>query len=214
MHLSLSDLTSARLEAGEFKATLPEVYALSETLENNSWHNNQNVFEHTVSVLKNLEQLIKLWCQEKPWLKIYLEQPYYRYSRQHLLVVATILHDIAKPQTLIVNEEGLTSCPGHERIGSTLALAFFERFVLDDVGQILVNRIVRDHDFPGAIVALAEADAKVATQYLKEFARHYCIELLLLSVADAWGCNGAKSIDQLHHEKKVKEVLEILKNII
>lgn len=208
MHINIHGLTSERLKSGAFKDTLPEYYNLAVAVENNSWHKDQNVFDHCISVLAALEKILEQQRKDQPWLQAFLNQTHGKYTRQQLLIIATVLHDIAKPQTLIINADGSTSCPGHERIGSCRVPDFSERFTLDKRGEQQIRHIVRDHDFPSTIVSLIRARGNVHLycRYLREFAPYTYTELLLLEQADMLGCNAAPH-DEVEHRIKITEAM-------
>jgi len=49
--IKLSELTLERIKNREFEKLIPEFYELEEIIENNDWHNNDSVLNHTISVL-------------------------------------------------------------------------------------------------------------------------------------------------------------------
>lgn len=57
--LKISDISIEKLRNNEFQKELPEFYELKGVIENNSWHSNDPVFDHTLAVLKELEKLLK-----------------------------------------------------------------------------------------------------------------------------------------------------------
>lgn len=57
--IKISEFTIERIQNREFEKLIPEFYELKEIVENNPWHNNDSVLNHTISLLKELEELIK-----------------------------------------------------------------------------------------------------------------------------------------------------------
>ena len=57
--MKIADITIEKLRNGELADELPEFYELKDVIENNEWHNNDSVFNHTIVVLEKLEELLK-----------------------------------------------------------------------------------------------------------------------------------------------------------
>ncbi len=47
------------IKSGKLADIIPEFYELKKVVENNDWHNKETVFNHTLSVLDNLEKIIR-----------------------------------------------------------------------------------------------------------------------------------------------------------
>jgi hypothetical protein len=125
--IDIASITSSKLRKGEYKSVLPEYYALSLVSENNPWHVNQNVFDHSVAVFVGLEGVLKLNFLKgihKIKIQKHLDEKIGKSARKELLIVATVLHDIAKKDLLIKLPSGNTVCPAHEVIGSTIVKNF------------------------------------------------------------------------------------------
>jgi len=109
--IKVSAISIKKLRDGEFKKELPEFYELKDVVENNAWHNDDVVFTYTLAVLKKLEGITK---RANNKINSYLSQKVDGNTRGQLLFLATLFHDIAKPETF-ASEEGSTLCPDHER---------------------------------------------------------------------------------------------------
>ena len=109
--IKVSAINIKKLKDGEFKKELPEFYELKDVVENNAWHNDDVVFTHTLAVLKKLGEITK---RANNKINSYLSQKVDGNTRGQLLFLATLFHDIAKPETF-ASEEGSTLCPDHER---------------------------------------------------------------------------------------------------
>ena len=70
-----------------------------------------------------------------------------RLSRNDRLIRLTmLLHDIAKPETLTIDEEGLTHFHGHATLGAEMAEEILRRWKLDNDTIRRVCRLIRYHD--------------------------------------------------------------------
>ena len=57
--INISTITSKSLREREYINVFPEYYNLEKTIENNLWHNNQNVLDHVIGVYSGLENVLK-----------------------------------------------------------------------------------------------------------------------------------------------------------
>lgn len=145
------------LKKGDYKSLLPEYYALADFVENNPWHLNQNVFDHVIAVFAGLEELLKfdfLTLKQKKAIAAYLEKRIGKYTRKELLIVATLLHDIAKSYLHIELDDENALCPGHEMIGASSVQQFKDRFGLDSQEMDHVQQIVHFHGFVNDVLTL------------------------------------------------------------
>jgi len=148
--IDISQVTAKRLSSGEYKRDFPEYYDLEGTVENSLWHNHQDVFEHVVMVYENLEKELR---NISPKVYTYLDQRIGNYTRLSILKIATLLHDIAKKETLITADNGNANCPGHEHLAAGMVKNFSELFLLDNKCQEYVERIVLHHGFVSEVIA-------------------------------------------------------------
>lgn len=83
--IKISEFTIERIQNREFEKLIPEFYELKEIVENNPWHNNDSVLNHTISLLKELEELIK---KPNDKIKVYLDKKINTHSREKLLFLS------------------------------------------------------------------------------------------------------------------------------
>ena len=63
-----------------------------------------------------------------------------------VLRLAMLFHDIGKPQTLTVDEDGITHNHGHAAVGEKITLSVLQRLKFDNDTTDKVTRLVRCHD--------------------------------------------------------------------
>ncbi len=181
--IKVSDITIDKLKDGYLQNELPEFFELKDCIENNSWHNNDSVFIHTLSVLEELEKLLKTVNNK---INSYLDKMIDSYSRRDLLFLATLFHDIAKTDTL-VEENNITSCLQHEEIGSKKVRSILDRFDLSEQEKAIVVNLVKYH---GEIHPILSSKNENIEKQLADFeVKHYdiFIELILLGMSDTFG---------------------------
>ncbi len=183
-------LNKNNLKTGKLADLIPEFYELKNVVENNDWHNKETVFKHTLSVLDNLEKIIRnLDNKAKQTLnkKIGLN------TRGDLLRVATLFHDIAKKET-IVDKKGTTFCLNHEDKGSIKAKKILKRFHLSSQEIKFILKIVKNHGLIHKILPPENQNfQKESISFKKKFFHNIYPELILLAFADTIGSYLIKS---------------------
>ena len=216
MTIDISSLTSEKIKAGQFKKSLSEIYALKKVVENSAWHEKQDVFEHTMAVLEQLESLLKIKIFKPSKRKILQRQLNKRvgnYTRKDLLIVSTLLHDIAKPVTAIKDKTGIVRCPGHEFFGSDMVKSFSIRLGLDKKDEDFVKRIVYSH---GLIVEVLnqimdKSDKEYYLNSFKNVVGDIYYELLLLFYSDLLG-SDLKRLNPKEYKIRQKLTFDFLQN--
>ncbi len=188
---------SKNINKGNFRDIFPEFYLLSGTIENDLWHQNQNVYEHTVRVIFNLERLLDLDFlpnKARVKLKIYLNERIDHHLRKDLILISTFLHDMAKKDTRVIDASGKTSCPAHEVIGGTKVSNFSKRFELTHNEEEIVKKTVSQHALVYDFYHLRHKFTELSRIFeLYSTVIGSCqVELVLLFYSDILGSDGNK----------------------
>lgn len=120
----ISILTIRNIKTEKIKDLVPELYDLKNVVENNDWHDQEPVFDHTLFVLNCLEKVVP---KLKMGIRKKLQEIVDINSRENLLWLATVFHDIAKKETLLV-EGKIRRCPSHEAAGAQKVVKILCRF--------------------------------------------------------------------------------------
>lgn len=125
-------------DAGVMKIVFPEVALLAGVDQRRDYHH-KDVFLHTLKVLDNISE-----ATTNVWLRM-----------------AALLHDIAKPKTKAFKEGTGWTFHGHEELGARMVKPIFRRMKLplDHVGY--VEKLVRLHLRPMALVDGEVTDSAV-----------------------------------------------------
>lgn len=198
--LKLSSINVKNLKNDKLTKKLPEFYELKKIIENNEWHIKDYVFNHTINVLINLEKLFKKYAN----LNKYLNRKIGHHSRKQLLFLSTLLHDIAKKDT-IIKKRGITSCPAHDIKGGIKAKRILKRFDLSASEINFVAKIVRKHALLYNMLRMTHKSRDL------QIARHkdILVELSLLSIADMLG-----SQLKIKNPEKFKKGMYFYKDIL
>ena len=184
--IKLPELNVKKIKSGKFEKLIPEFYKLKKVIENNPWHNKESVFNHTLSVLNNLEKIIQ---NSKKEIKQALNKIVDKNSRRTLLYIAALLHDIGKEETITNLGGGIKGCPGHEKKGAQKTEKILKRFNFSKKEFKIIMDIVRNHGTIHDIIGLGVQEYK---NFKKKFTDIY-LELILLAFADTIGSYLEKS---------------------
>ena len=113
-------------DMGVTKVILPEFDAMMETPQKHK-HHKYNVGEHTLHALMEI-------------------------GPDKNLRYAMLLHDIGKPATLTVDEDGITHFYGHPAVGEEMARKILRRLRFDSDTVAVVTRLVRYHDYGNDVI--------------------------------------------------------------
>lgn len=114
------DYLRTAYETGITKQILPEFDLCMETAQNNP-HHCYSVGEHILHSMQEIEP-------------------------QKVLRLGMLFHDIGKPQTLTIDEEGITHNKGHADVGERMTRDILRRLKFDNDTLEKVAKIVRYHD--------------------------------------------------------------------
>lgn len=215
--IDISSISSEKLKRGDYKKLLPEYYALKSVGENNNWHIKPSIFEHVVAVFAGLEKVLKLRFLNnhlRAKIEKYLTKRVDKHTRKDLLVVAIILHDIAKVKVYIKDLSGNTRCPSHEIVSASMVDSFATRFSLDDKELSFVRDLVLYHGFVHDIIGIVSKGAmEDHFALLKEVVGDKQIELLLFIYADMMG-SDLRKLNHEEYKNREQVIINSLKTLI
>ncbi len=68
-------------------------------------------------------------------------------KHQLMLCLSMLLHDIAKPEVMVIDENGTGHFHGHPQVGEKMASAILKRLSFDNETVSTVKRLVKHHDY-------------------------------------------------------------------
>ncbi len=153
-------------QTGILQGVLPEIAAMAGVDQRNEFHH-KDVFLHTCTVVDNVAAV-----SENLWLRF-----------------AALVHDIAKPRTKAYQEGIGWTFHGHEEVGARMMKKLFHRLRLPLVHLPYVEKLVRLHLRPMALVGDLVTDA--AVRRLLVDAGEQVDDLMMLCRADITSKNPA-----------------------
>jgi len=188
---------------GLLHAVLPELADLHD-IEQSHFHH-KDVYGHTLEVL---ERLIELEGELEGELREVLDEPLAdELTRGQALRFGALLHDIGKPATLYVREDGRVTFMGHDRLGEEMVRQVCRRLRTSDRLSRFLEGITRHHLVLGFLVHERPLDRRAVYRYLKRTSPVE-VEVTLLSCADRLatrGKNADRAIDA--HMELAKELM-------
>lgn len=197
---------------GVLAAVLPEIAAL-EGVEQSHYHH-LDVYGHTLAVLERQIELLapggleELFAAEAPALRALLAKPLADgLTRADALRLGALFHDVAKPQTRGVRDDGRITFVGHDAAGQRLVGAVFRRLRTSERLRAHVGALARHHLALGFLVHERPLDRAATYRYLSR-----CdpveVDVSLLSCADRLATRGRKA------ERAIAAHLEVARELI
>lgn len=178
---------------GLVRAVLPELADLHDVEQSHFHH--LDVYGHTVEVL---ERLIELESEAGGELRELLDEPLAdELTRGEALRLGALLHDIGKPATHHVREDGRVTFMGHDRLGREMVRAICRRLKTSEKLCRFLEGVTRHHLVLGFLVHERPLDRRAVYRYL-ERTSPVEVEVTLLSCADRLatrGRNAERAID-------------------
>jgi len=207
-------ITLAALKAEEFQTVFPAFYALKDVEENSAYHQHQKVYDHALLVLEGLESLLTLdfvdHQQKKEQLAEYLAGQPDKLSRQKLIFLATVFHDIGKAEVLIETAPGEFRAPGHELLGVGIAKDYLTKIDLTTAEKDWIFRFITAHGYVHGLidVKLNRTDRDFYSLFRKSVG-DLDVGLLFFVYADLLGSDLQRSEPQ-QYQARVQAVEEMI----
>jgi len=112
-------------------------------------------------------------------------------TRRLLLKLAALLHDVAKPQTRAIAEDGRMRFLGHGKLGAEVVAGILERLRFSSKEMKLVEVMVREHLRPGQMSQEGLPTHRAIYRYFRDTGGAG-IDILFLSLADHLASRGPK----------------------
>jgi poly(A) polymerase len=161
-----------------------------------------DVFDHSIQTVVATEFLLREAHREYagkdalagvPWstrlCRYFDEEISAGSTRRSLLKLAALLHDISKPQTKTIDDEGRARFLGHPQEGAACAAAIMERLRFSKREVRLVELLVKYHLRPTQMSHEGIPTRRAIYRYLRDLGEAG-IDLLFLSLADHLATRG------------------------
>ncbi|HEU0019012.1 MAG TPA: HDIG domain-containing protein [Thermoleophilaceae bacterium] len=208
---ALDGLELAR-RLGLLAAVLPEVAAL-QGVEQSHYHH-RDVYGHTVEVLEQQIELLRpgrleqLFGDRGEELRAVLEEPLADdLTRGEALRLGALFHDVAKPQTRGVRDDGRVTFIGHDAAGQELVGEVFRRLRTSERLRSHVGALTRHHLALGFLVHERPLDSAKVYGYLSR-CDPVAVDVSVLSCADRLATRGRNA------ERAIAAHLDVARELI
>lgn len=192
-------------ETGVLEQLFPSLGDIYDVPQN--YYHHLGVWEHTLATLDNLEEMLRNPREQfkaygdrlVSWLTRSVEGGV---RRRSLLVLAALVHDAGKSESMTVEPSGRIRFQGHQLAGAALAAGVAARLGLGRRASGSLVAIVRDHMRLGFLLKDGETTASRLAAAV-ELGDH-CPEVVLLSLADRMATRGeATTVEALERFRRL-----------
>jgi len=197
-------------QLGLLAAVLPEVSGLHD-VEQSQYHH-LDVYGHTMEVLEQqveLEhRLEELFGDDAPRLLAVLDEPLGdELTRRQALRFGALLHDVGKPQTRGVRDDGRVTFMGHDAVGEEMVRSLCRRLRTSERVSRFLEGLTRHHLVLGFLVHQRPLSRELVYRYLKHTSPVE-VEVTLLSCADRLATRGK------HADRAIAAHLELARELM
>ena len=199
-------------EIGVLGALVPQLEE-SRGLEQSAYHH-RDVLGHTLEVVQHVVEVSAdpepIFRSRAARVSAALGEPLAdELTRGQVLVLGSLLHDMAKPATRAVTPEGRVTFIGHDRLGAQMADDLMRRLRVSTRLREQVVRLVRLHLPLGFLVHRTPLSLRQIDRYLRATAPAE-IEVIVLSVADRLATRGprASEVSIARHLALAREMMD------
>ncbi|MFH1359505.1 MAG: HD domain-containing protein [Candidatus Omnitrophota bacterium] len=192
---------------GLLEQFIPQIYVMYRVKQGGYHH--LDVWAHSLEAVRQLEKLIPE-IKNNQDIMGYIQEPLVTgRSRLSLMKLAVLLHDIGKPDARKRRGQR-TYFYGHERIGRNIARPIAQRLKLSTKECYALEDMILWHLRPGYLSNFKQPSQRAIFRFLRD-AKDEAVSILLLSWADQRATRGplTSSYDQKHHEKIVKQLIQL-----
>ncbi len=180
-----------------------------------------DVFDHSIKTVIAVDFLLHEGSWEyaddevlamTPWSEVlaqhFAQQVSSGSTRRSLLKLAALLHDVAKPQTKAIGEDGRTHFLGHAKLGAAITVNILERLRFSGKEVKLVEVMVRQHLRPGQMGQGELPTHRAIYRYFRDSVEAG-IDILFLSLADHLATRGPQ-LNLAHWQEHAQMVEYVL----
>ncbi len=172
-------------QCGLLEAIYPELVATRKVTPNAYHH--LGLFDHSIEAVSQLERKLP----ELPaWVHQSNDQELsHGVTRLAATKLAALLHDIGKPSTWQINEEGRHTFYGHDSVGAIMAEETAERMKWSKPINRFISKLIKWHLRPGALFHQGEPTPKAVQRFYRKLGDDLP-ELMVLAFGDLGATRG------------------------
>jgi len=178
-------------ETGLLENIFPELNA-TRSVTNNS-HHHLNLFDHSLeTVLKSEDQYIS----NTSWHRTNLQEDIsFAVSRLSACKIAALLHDIGKPATWVITDEGKHTFIAHDKIGADMIADIAGRLRWSKPVEKFITKLVRFHLRPGQLFHQNQPSKQAVNRLFRQTGIDFPA-LILLALGDLGATQGPAMVGE------------------
>ncbi len=193
-------------EAGILEVLFPELTPTREVTKNAYHH--LGLWDHSLEVVRQSE----LWTKRVPsWVTVNCAKDISPgISRLAATKLACLLHDIGKPKTWVITDEGRHTFYGHDKVGADMCEDIAKRFKWSTAVSKFIVKLVAWHLRPGHLFHQGPPTEKAVNRFYRKCGADVP-ELMLLAFGDL-GATCGPGLEGANKEALEKSLIELLNN--
>lgn len=189
---------------GALEKIFPELKA-TRRVTSNAYHH-LDLFDHQIEAVKQCEGALSLMPARAR--RILAEPMAHGLTRFGALKISCLLHDIGKPDTWVITEEGKHTFIGHDKLGAELCVPLAKRMKWSKPLERFVEKMVRWHLRPGQLFHQGDPTDRAVLRFYRSIGDDVP-ELILLALSDFRAtCGPGLQVGREQAEQKLLELLE------
>lgn len=193
-------------ELGVLESIFPELKPTRQVTPNAFHH--LNLWEHSLKLVRQAELEVEINDLPAMALQNFSQELGLDVSRLAATKIACLLHDIGKPSTWEINQEGRHTFYGHDKVGADMTAHISDRLRWSSKVGRFITCLVRWHLRPGQLFHQGSPTVRAVHRFYRQI-NDDIPELILVSLADLGSTCGA-GITSSQRDALRKNLIELL----
>ena len=157
-------------------------------------HHHLWLIDHSIETVKQTETELKKF---PVWAKKHIFKQFSTNTRLiSLIKIAALLHDIGKPDTWTIDEQGRHRFIKHEEIGAQQVVVLLKRLKFSKNASNYISLLIKNHLYPSQLIREDKISEKALIKFFRRIGDNVP-ELLLLALADRLSARGPEITDEM-----------------
>lgn len=188
---------------------------LANIIENNTWHHNDNMRQHSLSALQHMAENLTfsyiINAEKQKQLKNFYTAKYKEtnFSRGQLILIAVLLHDLGVPEVLQKNAEGQDIAPQHAEKGAEIAKTILNSKKYPEDAVNFISKLIKYHMIIHGVIKPDRPDSAESIRLFQRNFGNISTDLILLGLADT----QASQLEELSPKDYIQRI-KLYHNVI
>lgn len=212
----LKNITSTNLKKNTLNDSLTSFYKLKTVVENNPWHDNQSVLDHTVEVLSCWEKVLEKKEKQLELIPFgeYFSITVEEYTLDEIMRVMILFHDLGK-KTVLESFQPNRANATHEFMSSVEWQQYLQIFDFKHTVTKTITDLILQHGITHQLISLHIFYGYSVDDVTREASKlfgTYTLAMMLFCYCDVKG-SDLKTLNPDEYEKRIETLTAVLKLI-